>query len=328
MLQEKLPFHDHFELQQWEASQRPAIDPFKLLAAARRQWRVVALTAAVFLGLGILYLLIAVPKYTASTDILIDQDNSKILYQHSALNNMVDDEGWTTSQVELIYSNKIKLAVVDALKLDDNPDFINPGGPMYYIRSFFGFFGNLFSTNEPPDREALRLQAAENLQKNMYVQRVKATYVINVQFTWSDPALAAQVARAFADAYLADQVDAKYQANGKSAAWMQGRLEELRQKALETDQAVQKFRGEHGLISANGLLVNEQQLAEINSQLILARAERATAEAKEKRIRAILEGDQLALDLLAEDGSEAEVDDSAVIAIPIGVERAYVPVHG
>jgi succinoglycan biosynthesis transport protein ExoP len=289
MLQEKLPFHDHFELQQWEAGQPPAIDPFKLLAAARRQWRVVALTAAVFLGLGLLYLLIAVPKYTASTDILIDQDNSKILYQHSALNNMVDDEGWTTSQVELIYSNKIKLAVVDALKLDDNPDFINPGGPMYYVRSFFGFFGNLFSAKEPPDREALRLQAAENLQKNMYVQRVKATYVINVQFTWSDPALAAQVARAFADAYLADQVDAKYEANSKSADWMQGRLEDLRQKALTTDQAVQKFRGDHGLISANGLLVNEQQLAEINSQLILARAERATAEAKEKRIRAILD---------------------------------------
>lgn len=292
MLQERLPIHDHFELHQWEASQRPAIDPFKLLAAARRQWRVVAASMVVFLGLGFLYLLIAVPKYTASTDILIDQDNSKILYQHSALNGMVEDEGWTTSQVELIYSNKIKLAVVDALKLADNPDFIDgPGGPMSYVRAFFGFFTGLFGSDEvtPAERDALRLQAAENLQKNMYVQRVKATYVLNIQFTWSDPALAAQITRAFADAYLADQVDAKYEANKKSGAWMQDRLNDLRQKALATDQAVQKFRSEHGLISANGLLVSEQQLAEINSQLILARAERATAEAKEKRIRAILD---------------------------------------
>jgi succinoglycan biosynthesis transport protein ExoP len=292
MLQEKLPMHDHFEFRQWEASQKPMIDPFKLLAAARRQWRLVAASMILFLGLGLLYLMIAVPKYTASTDILIDQDNSKILYQHSALNGMVADEGWTTSQVELIYSNKIKLAVVDALKLADNPDFIDgPGGPMSYVRGFFGFFTGLFGSDEKTaaEREELRLQAAENLQKNMYVQRVKRTYVLNVQFTWSDPALAAQITRAFADAYIADQVDAKYNANRKSGTWMQDRLNELRQKALETDQAVQKFRGEHGLISANGLLVSEQQLAEINSQLILARAERATAEAKEKRIRAILD---------------------------------------
>lgn len=292
MLQEKLPIHDHFDWRHFEASQKPVIDPFKLLAAARRQWRVVALSMMVFLALGFFYLMIAVPKYTASTDILIDQDNSKILYQHSALNGVVEDEGWTTSQVELIYSNKVKLAVVDALKLADNPDFIDgPGGPMQYVKGFFGFFTGLFRSDEktPVEKEQLRLQAAENLQKNLFVQRVKRTYVLNIQFTWSDPALAAQIARTFADAYLADQIDAKYEANSKSGAWMQGRLNELRQKALETDQAVQKFRADKGLIAANGLLVSEQQLAEINSQLILARAERATAEAKEKRIRAILD---------------------------------------
>lgn len=289
MLQEKLKT---FETRGDMASALP-IDPFKLMAAARRQWRIVALSAAVFLALGLAYLMIAVPKFTASTDILIDQSNSRILYQNSPLNGMGEDEGWITSQVELIYSDKIKLAVVDKLKLADNTDFVEgPGGPMQVVRDILGFFTGIFggggNENAVAERELLRLQAAEQLQKNLYVQRVKRTYVLNVQFTWSDPQLAAKIARAFAEAYIADQVNAKYDANREAGIWMQTRLNELRQKALETDQVVQKYRSENGLISANGLLVSEQQLAEINSQLILARSERATAEAKLKRIETII----------------------------------------
>ena len=49
-----------------------------------------------------------------------------------------------------------------------------------------------------------------------------------------------------------------------------------------------------------------------------------------QRIRAILEGDQLALDLLAEEGVEVQVeyDDTAVIAIPVEAEGIYVPSVG
>ena len=43
--------------------------------------------------------------------------------------------------------------------------------------------------------------------------------------------------------------------------------------------AVERYREENKLIGAKGSLVNEQQLAELNSQLILSRAETARASA-------------------------------------------------
>ena len=294
MLQEKLPLRESFEARNWEFSPPPTIDLHKLFAAARRQWRIVAASAILCVGLGLLYLVIAVPKYTATTDILIDQGNSRILYQNSPLNGVGEDEAWIASQVELIYSNKLKLAVVDNLKLAERPDFIlGPGGPMQQVKWILSLFTSPFSSgsgqNAAAEKEELRMQAVEHLQKNMYVQRVKRTYVLNVQFTWSDPVIAARIAGAFADAYLADQVNAKYDATRRAGIWMQERLTELRQKALESDRDVQKFRADNGLISANGLLVSEQQLAEVNSQLILALSDKATAQAKLKRIQSIID---------------------------------------
>ncbi|TMJ37847.1 MAG: chromosome partitioning protein ParA, partial [Alphaproteobacteria bacterium] len=97
---------------QQHSSSEPPIDLFKLLAIARRQWRIAALSLLVCVLLGVLFLIIAPPKYQASTSILIDQDNSRILYQGSALERTVEDEAWILSQVEVLVSDKIGLSVI------------------------------------------------------------------------------------------------------------------------------------------------------------------------------------------------------------------------
>ena len=59
-----------------------------------------------------------------------------------------------------------------------------------------------------------------------------------------------------------------------------GELEELQQKSSQADMDAERYREENNLIGAKGSLVNEQQLAELNSQLTLARAETARAQAR------------------------------------------------
>ncbi len=130
------------------ASPAPPIDLYKLVAIVRRQWRIAALSVAVFLLLGIVYLLLAAPKYSASTDILIDQDNSRILYQGSALERTVEDEARILSQVEVLTSDKVGLAVVDKLKLDQDPNFMSaPAGPLQMVRSTIRAVTSIFSSS-------------------------------------------------------------------------------------------------------------------------------------------------------------------------------------
>jgi succinoglycan biosynthesis transport protein ExoP len=132
----------------------------------------------------------------------------------------------------------------------------------------------------------------QNLQRNLEVERLNRSYVLNIRFSWSDPVMAANIAKAIGDAYLADQLNAKYEATKMAGEWAQQRMKELQQEALKSDLAVQKFRADHNLIAASGKLVSEQQLSELNSQLITARADTAAAQVKYQRLRAVIDGGQ------------------------------------
>jgi succinoglycan biosynthesis transport protein ExoP len=279
--------------QQHSSSESP-IDLFKLLAIARRQWRIAALSVAVCLILGVLFLIIAPPKYQAATSILIDQDNSRILYQGSALERTVVDEAWILSQAEVLVSDKVGLAVIDKLNLTKDPAYVNaPADPIQIARSAARFVLHLFAPSSVAStEEAERRDALQSIQRNLIVERVNRSYVLSVRFSWSDPVLAAKVAKGLAEAYLADQLDAKYEATRLAGGWAQQRMKELQREALRSDLALQKFRADHSLIAASGKLVSEQQLSELNSQLIMARTEAATAQVKYQRLQAIIDSGQ------------------------------------
>jgi len=270
------------------------IDLEQVLAIARRQWRVVAGFAVVAIILGLAYLMTATPRFTSTTSILIDENNQKIVDQLSAISGVLEDEGQVLSQVELLKSEKIALAVSKKLDLEHNEMFAGGkkgmiGSAVQAIKSVIdprSWFGS-----EPPAVSDAQIQRGivDQLVDGLGVTRVGRSYVLEISYTSPDPALAADIARTYAEAYLADQLDSKYEATRRASGWLQDRIAELRQKSLEADRAVQTFRAEKGLIATDGQLITDQQLAQLNAQLIAARAESANAEAKFNRIKSILD---------------------------------------
>ncbi len=296
---------------QWD-DEAPAefIDFDRLIAVARRQWRVVAASAVLFLALGLVYVFTAVPQYEASTNILIDKDNSDVASQLStlAIGGFVDDEGSVLSQVELIKSDTIALAVIDKLKLLDNPVFNAPtASPLSLLKGLLNFkswFADSDAAAESDDEK--REDAVAVLQKNMSIDRVGRTYVLSIGYTSPSPELAAQIAGAIADAYLVDKLNSKYDATRRASDWLQQRIEELRQQALDSDLAVQKFRAANGLVAASGQLLSDQQLSALNGSLIDAQGDTAKAQAKYDRIKSIIDSKRT-------DAIVADVLDSATI---------------
>ncbi|WP_119273299.1 polysaccharide biosynthesis tyrosine autokinase [Taklimakanibacter deserti] len=277
-----------------ESSTPSPIDLFKLLAIVRRQWRIAALSVLVMLVLGVLYLLVAPPKYTAMTSILIDQDNSKILYQGSALERTVEDEARILSQVEILVSESVGLAVVDKLNLTKDPKFMDaPADPVQMAKSAVRWVVSLFTSSATiPGEDGPRRLALQSLQRNLEVERLNRSYVLNVRFSWSDPVMAANIAKALGDAYLADQLNSKYEATRMAGGWAQQRMKDLQQEALKSDLAVQKFRSDNNLIAASGKLLSEQQLSDLNGQLIVARADTAAAKVRYDRLQAVIDSGQ------------------------------------
>ncbi|MBW6426041.1 polysaccharide biosynthesis tyrosine autokinase [Rhizobium sp. XQZ8] len=285
------------------------IDFEALVGVARRQWFVLLCAMGVGAIFGFAYLLTAVPYYSSSVTVLIDRGNTQLAGQLSSIGGAVlDDEGSVLSQVEVFRSDTIALSVVDKLNLVGDPVFqVTPGSlptkVLNAIRSLSDVSGWFASDNVPEnDLASKRQAAAEKLLEELDVTRVGRTYVLKLDYLSPSSELAAKIANAFGDAYLIDKLNSKYDATRRASDWLQDRIAELRQKSVDSDLAVQKFRTANGLVSAGSVLVADQQLSELNSALIVAQSDSAKAEARLQRIQQIIasgQGDAVVTDVLA-----------------------------
>ncbi|MBB3951187.1 polysaccharide biosynthesis tyrosine autokinase [Aureimonas jatrophae] len=266
----------------------------QIVGAIRRQMWVLAAGAVIGIAVGLAYVLTAVPLYTSSTDILIDKGQTQAVEGvEAATTGVFKDDAEMLSQVELLRSEHLARAVVDKLDLTNNPVFTAEAGmsPVAAVKAFVKQIITVFGGEEvevAPDRETILQETAEALQDNIEVQRIGLTYALRLSYTSPDRQLSAQVARAYADVYIEDQLNAKFDATRRASGWLQDRIAELRSQAFDADLAVQKFRADNNLIAASGTLVSDQQLAEINSQLVTAQASTAEAKARYDQIEAII----------------------------------------
>lgn len=274
------------------------IDVERLLGMAARQAKVVAVCAVIGLFLGMLYLQTTPPKYVSVSSVLIDEGLNKIVDDISAASTTMQTDSAILSQIEILTSTRLAAVVVDKLKLDQNDAFMNP--PQSALAQGVGLIRGLIqyvhpsspmpgmgdiSKLDPATRDALiaasrRDYAILKLQNEIRADRVGRSYVIALGYQATDPGLAKAITKAYADAYLADQLDASFDATERAAVWLQGRLTELRESSQQASLAVEKFRAEHGLsANSDGQLMSDKQLADLNAQLIVAQADTARASA-------------------------------------------------
>jgi polysaccharide biosynthesis transport protein len=133
--------------------------------------------------------------------------------------------------------------------------------------------------------DAVMQAAASILLEELEVEQFGDTYVILISYTSTDPQRASQVANKFAEIYVKDQLASKQAATARASTWLSERITELRQQVLQAEAAVETYRAEHGLLDSKGSRLNEEQLARLNQDLIIVRAERAEREARLRLIR-------------------------------------------
>ena len=277
------------------------IDLDRLLAMARRRLSLVALCAVLGLVLGGVFLLVTPPTFTAATRILLDENLTKFTEEREARPAPSQADSMVASEVEILKSARLARVVVETLDLHDNPAFLDPPqSPQGWLRSQVRSLARLLSGSAgagEPSEEARIGRASAILQQNLVAERVGRSFVIEVKYSAKDREIAGSVARAYAEQYLSDQLDANFDATQLAVTWLQGRLDQLRTDWLSASMAAEQFRAENGLTAARGELVSEQQLSDLNNQLVLAQAETANARARYDQYKAIIDsGEENAVD--------------------------------
>jgi succinoglycan biosynthesis transport protein ExoP len=276
---------------------REGVSPAEFYTAGigflRRQISVIVLALLASVALGIVYIYCTPLRYTGRAILIVDPPKIQ-LFQSQARDAPMDSAAVET-QVQILNSDDIALAVIKDLHLDEDRDFVSSGSGIFSaITRFFDAFGSAPYNDPSPEYRAL-----QTFHKRLKVKRVELTYAIEIAFNSGNPYRAAQIANAVADAYELNAFKAKYQLTGQAAKWLQGRLTALRAQASDADRAIVDYKAENNIVDSGGQLMNEQQLAELNSKLIQARASTAEAKARLDRVEEIVASNDFDPDVAA-----------------------------
>ncbi len=265
------------------------IDLRVILQAISRRW---PLLVVLTLGAGILsalYLESVTPRYTAEARILVGTGDS--VYRRPASvavsegSTQVLDKEAVGTQVEVLYSDDLAYEVAQKLNLHQNPDFNEALRPSGFLKRLAMRLGLLADPRDMSERE----RVLRRFKDGLTVFQVPDSRVIVVVYEASDPKVAARIANSLADVYLDWQRRERLEQTRAASQWLHQQVAQLREKVAASEAAVEAFRRKSGLYSgSNNVELSAQQLSELNSQLIEAKARRTEAYARARAIRDIL----------------------------------------
>ncbi|ATU92709.1 GumC family protein [Phyllobacterium zundukense] len=252
----------------------------------RRNWRTIAGSAMAFTVCGIAYLWVAEPTFTATARIVIDPEQARIASQDAVSGTIVIETGEVESQVEIIRSEAMAKSVIEELSLTEDPELQEGRSLLSYL-----MFWRKEDDPEPIAPEWTMRKTVAGFLERLRVWRVGQSYVLDVAYTSIDPVKAASVANATAQAYIKAGLEAKSTAAKSGAGWLESRLAEISKQANESAQAVEDFRNQNHISQAGATSLDEQQLAETNTQLSAAKADTSAERAKLAMIERFLQSE-------------------------------------
>ena len=263
----------------------PAVDLREIGRILRRRGGVIAYVAASLVGIALLYVLLATTRYTATSTVVIDPRHANVTdTTQPVLSSYGTDDATIESQALLIQSVATLQRVVDKLKLTEDEEFSPEPGFLDPIKRVIGSLFSSESHEAAPDNAA-QTRSVDLLQKRLKVVRQGTTFLVDINVSSKSPRKAALIANAIADAYLEEQVRAKFDVTRTAAKWLNGQLDSLKARVVASEKAVEDFRAANNLAVSQGVTLNDQQITDLNNKLISARSETAEARAKFEQVQ-------------------------------------------
>src|SRR5438128_1472797 len=235
-----------------------AVDLREYLNFVWRHWMLIASVAALGFLVAAAYLARATPLYTATTQVLLEQGGKAPGLDAINDGGRVDPYSYVENQLAILRSDSLLRRVVIKEQLAE-PNTKEAQASAQ-------------NKDDSASAERAILDGINRLRGALAISRSGQAQVLNISITWGNPIRAAQLANAVADAYVLDQLDARLESAKRASGWLSDRLIELRKQLSDSEEALATFRKGHGLTrSGPTVALNDQQLADLNSKLIVAR---------------------------------------------------------
>ena len=256
----------------------------------KRKWLIIGITT-VFLATTILRMLMLTPVYSATVRIQIDQAGSKIL-DKGEVSQTEDIYGeFLKTQYELLMSRSLAERVVSATRIAENPE---PSKGKQF--SILGYILNVFG-QAPGIQDVQPLQTLSQKDReraiagmvvnNVAVRPVSGSRLVDITYTDPNPGRAQLVANAYAEAYIASNLDKRFEANSYAKTFLDDQIKQLKLRLQESEKALLDFAQKEQIdASTDKSSIAENNLAAANAALGALISERIKNEQQWKQVEA------------------------------------------
>ena len=174
------------------------------------------------------------PLYSASTRIQIDRTTAKIV-QGGDITARNDDDDFLRTEYERLNSRMLAERVASTLRLGDDADFFKPRD--------YSLFNALRSLIHPApvgelvDKSMLERSAAGMVQANVAIRPITGSRMVDINYTDSNPGRAQRIADAYANAYVASNLDKRFEANAYAKTFLEDQIKQLKLRLEELQRS-------------------------------------------------------------------------------------------
>ena len=209
-------------------------------------------------------------QYTAVATVLVDVKSPDPVL--GGFVQALTMPGYMATQNDIITSDRVALRVVKTMGIDKDPEAIQAWKD---------------STN---GEGSLESYYATLLGKKLDVKPSRESNVIAIEFTAGDPKVAAQIANAFAEAYIATNVELMVEPAKQYADWFVERSKQVKERLEKAQAALSAYQLAKGIVSVDERLdVENTRLNELSTQLTMLEAQKNDAKSRQNGARTSIE---------------------------------------
>lgn len=210
-------------------------------------------------------------QYAATAQIEINPENAAALDLKDTPAAAEDYAVSLATQADVLQSDTLALQVARQLNLEKVDS----------QRAHFSFLETGFDDSIPLEQSAeRRSRLLKKFHKNLAIQQVGGTRILEVRYLDRDPDLAASVANTLVDDYLEQYYQTRYRATRQASDWLGRQLEDLKSDLADSQQRLVDYQKRTGILGeseTNNVVM--AKLEELNKQLSAAEANRIVKQA-------------------------------------------------
>lgn len=233
-----------------------------------------------FFALGSLITLQTTPQFTATTRLQIDRNTAKVTEGGNIIPLEGGDFEFLKTQFELLQGRAIAERAASMLRLADDPEFVTKKKA-----GVLGWLSGAQAPAAPGEREEAARVATNLVYLNRYVKPLPGSRLVDVSFTDPNPERAQKVAQGLAEAFIAANLDKRFQANAYAKQFLEDQLKQLQARLQESEKTLLEFGQKEQIVSTTEKSsIAENNLSAANAALGTLIAERIKNEQLYKQV--------------------------------------------